>query len=761
MKLKTFLLSLTAVTFLSSNVSLTASAYNNDTAESQKGFVSNADLDSHVIFQSFSLYQPYEKNMYSILNKNSNLLKEWGITDVWMPPAYRAFSGSYYGEGYAISDRYDLGEFPQGLNGEKATKYGTSDELKKAISKLHAKGLSVQVDIVPNQMMGLPKQEIVNVTAVDNAGNPNDSNVVNKLYMAYTKGGGEGQQKYGLIKEWSAKYFNGTGPQATGMKRIMVDENGKPYRYYGPNDSKNYLPDWLANSVAQKLGKINAIDNYLTVDSYYAVKGADTENDQVWRSVLLYYNDTQSGATKESYLNYMKANGFNGNTDDEVRQKIIDGDSKVVSQLTDAYIKAQPGYSSASEPHSNLRFDKDDNSGVNQDVLQYEFLLGNDYNNSDPTVQAEQLNWQKFLLDEYKFDGFRIDAASHINTKILRDNMELMSSRYGTDMNKHLTYIESYTDNQVDFENSNNNGQLVYDHRLFGTMRDSLGKEWSWRPLSDIVSSSYVDRNNPSSKAIPNWSFVNNHDQEHNALHGIPLTAEEAGEAEHGTLAYEKIQFDKYIVDMEKTNKQYASYNVPSQYAYILTNKDTVPTVFYGDMFKANESYMSKKTIYYDTIVKLLQARKKYVSGDQKITYYETNTSTNAGQDLLASVRYGTDRKTGAATVIGSNPNTDTTIKVDMGTAHANQQFIDATGFNTNTLTTDDKGVLTVPVKGVKNPLVNGYLGVWIPSKDSEENKKNDNDGNYGSNKSAVQGRNYNNDGQNGHEWQRNEGRKH
>ncbi|MBC2581932.1 glycoside hydrolase family 70 protein [Clostridium sp. DJ247] len=127
---------------------------------------------------------------------------------------------------------------------------------------------------------------------------------------------------------------------------------------------------------------------------------------------------------------------------------------------------------------------------------------------------------------------------------------------------------------------------------------------------------------------------------------------------------------------------------------------------------------MSTKTIYHDTIVKLLEARKQYVSGDQKITYYSSNTSSTPGYDLLASVRYGTCRKTGVATVISNNPNTKTTINVNMGKGHANQTFVDATGFNSNELTTDNNGILTVPVNGVSNPLVHGYLGVWVPKND-------------------------------------------
>lgn len=684
-----------------------------------KGFVSGSELDKHVIFQSFSLYQPYDRNMYKVLSKNSQNLKSWGITDVWMPPAYRTFSGSYYGEGYAIADRYDLGEFPNGLNGERATKYGTSEELKHAINQLHSKDLSVQADLVPNQMMGLPNQEIVNVTAVDSYGNETDPAFRDKLVPLYTKGGGPGQQKYGLIKEWSSKYFNGGGPMQMGSMRIMVDAEGKPYRYFGPDHQDNYLPDWLANSEAQKYGKIKTVDSYLTIDGYFAVKGANTENDQVWRSLLLYYVDPQAGAANESYLDYMRKNGFDGSTDDEVREKIIAADTATVSKLTETYISAQPGYSAATDPKSLLRFNNGVNGNVNQNVLQYEFLVGTDIDNSNPTVQAEQLNWVKFLIDKYGFDGFRIDAASHYNTKILTDLRDEMSSRFGNDLNNHLSYIESYTDNQLGFENSTGNGQLVYDHGMFGALRDSLGKDHNWRPLSDIVTSSYVNRANPDgSKPTPNWSFVMNHDQEHNGIKGIPLTEEEAGGAKKNTVEYEKKQFEKYYADMVNADKKYANYNVPSQYAYILTNKDTVPTVYYGDMFKSTASYMSEKTQYFEPIVKLLQARQKYVSGDQKITYYNSKTSWSAGYDLLASVRFGTSRDTGVATVIGSNPNTQELISVDMGKMHANQTFEDVMGFNTQKLTTDENGILTVPVKGVSNPLVHGYLGVWVPSKE-------------------------------------------
>lgn len=76
---------------------------------------------------------------------------------------------------------------------------------------------------------------------------------------------------------------------------------------------------------------------------------------------------------------------------------------------------------------------------------------------------------------------------------------------------------------------------------------------------------------------------------------------------------------------------------------------------------------------------------------------------------MIVSVRFRTSRDTGVATVISNNPHTNTIINVDMGKQHANQTFVDATGFSTEALTTDTNGILTVPVLGKTNP----YAVIW------------------------------------------------
>jgi dextransucrase len=693
-------------------------------AATTSSLVSGPDLDSHVIFQDFSFFQPYESNTYTTLTERASALKDLGITDVWMAPPYRALN-AYNEEGYAVTDRYDLGEFPAGHNQSTATKYGTSAELKTAITALHDAGLNVQADIVPNQMYLYQDREVVRVTAVNQYGNLDTSKVDNKLYEVYTVGGGEGQKKYGEINTWKSANLNGISPQDLGTDRVMLDADGKPYRYLGGDRTDNYVPTGM-----QTAANINNIDGYLTVDGYF-IAGKTATGGDIWRPNLMYYVEHQQGAITIRYLDYVRAHPPVGSgvtasdTDDQVRAKLIQATDAAVSNTTNDYIGSQPGYNSTSERGIiALRFDNNDVNHVNQNVLQYEYLIGQDVDNTSATVQSEQRNWEEFLLDEYDFDGFRWDAAGHYNKKILQNAGQLVADRLaasGENANDNLNYIESYVDDQVAFENENGNPQLAYDDDPYYAYLDALGDGTPSKPLSTTITSSLVDRVNPSGTVTPNWSFVNNHDQEHNVMATIPVTDVQTGGASYGTKQYQLAQYKLYSADRKRVAKQYAPNNVPAAYALELTNKDTVPTVFYGDMWEATDSYMQTESPYYEAINDLLQVRETNASGDQVVSSYASNLSSTAGQNLISSVREGTDRTSGMGVVIGNTPDLDTTIEVPMGAAHANQEYVDAMGYHDETLTTDGNGMLTVAVQGTSNVTVNGYLGVWVPRTASGE----------------------------------------
>lgn len=119
-------------------------------------------VDNPVILQSFywfigdegTHHQEPESNLWQyIADVKAREFKEDGFTHVWLPPTGKAFSStSKYNVGYAIYDHYDLGEFHQ--MGRVRTKYGTKDELHRAVDALHSNGLKVIADIVMNHMLG-------------------------------------------------------------------------------------------------------------------------------------------------------------------------------------------------------------------------------------------------------------------------------------------------------------------------------------------------------------------------------------------------------------------------------------------------------------------------------------------------------------------------------------------------------------------------------------------------------------------------------
>ena len=377
-----------------------------------------------------------------------------------------------------------------------------------------------------------------------------------------------------------------------------------------------------------------------------------------------------------------------------------------------------------------------------------ELLVGNDIDNSNPVVQAENLNWEYFLLNYGKFmnynpngnfDGFRIDAADNIDADVLDQAAQLINSIYNTkgnqaNANDHLIYNEGYHLGAANMLDRKSNPELYMDSGYFYTLENVLGRASDRDDINNLITNSIVNRQNDVSEnvATPNWSFVTNHDQRKNLINqividdhpGVADIMSDGYKAEYVNQAWKE-----FYADQARTDKKYTQYNLPAQYALLLTNKDTVPQVYYGDLYDETDQYMQNKSVYYDAITTLMKARKSYVSGGQSMI--------KINDHLLTSVRYGkgiidgnvsmTDilgRNSGIAVVVGNDAQmANQTISINMGKAHANQAYkqllgtIDSglTSSDTTIYHTDSNGVLNVTVKGYSNPYVSGYLGVWVP----------------------------------------------
>lgn len=107
---------------------------------------------------SYKTIFPEECNLWNLLYKQAEKLKEIGFTSIWIPPATKGGAGAS-DVGYGVYDLWDLGEFDQ--KGSKRTKYGTKEELIKALKKLHKHNLKVYFDAVLNHRFGADDTEIV------------------------------------------------------------------------------------------------------------------------------------------------------------------------------------------------------------------------------------------------------------------------------------------------------------------------------------------------------------------------------------------------------------------------------------------------------------------------------------------------------------------------------------------------------------------------------------------------------------------------
>ncbi len=83
-----------------------------------------------------------------------------GVDAIWIPPSIKNLSldPTIRGVGYAPFDHYDLGDKYQ--KGATETRLGTKDELLRMIAVMHANGIEVIQDVVPNHVIGAGSENV-------------------------------------------------------------------------------------------------------------------------------------------------------------------------------------------------------------------------------------------------------------------------------------------------------------------------------------------------------------------------------------------------------------------------------------------------------------------------------------------------------------------------------------------------------------------------------------------------------------------------
>ena len=390
----------------------------------------------------------------------------------------------------------------------------------------------------------------------------------------------------------------------------------------------------------------------------------------------------------------------------------------------------------------------------------YEFLLANDVDNSNPVVQAEQLNQIHYLVNwgsivmgdkDANFDGIRVDAVDNVDADLLQVYTNYFRAAFGVDKSEanalaHISILEAWDLNDNAYNQKHDGAALAMDNNLRYAIMGALYGSGS--SLKDLITSSLTDRTNNSKygDTQANYIFARAHD---NLVQDIirDIVQKEINPKSDGytmTDAELKRAFEIYNEDIKKAEKRYTINNIPAAYALILQNMEQVTRVYYGDLYTDNGQYMANKSPYYDAITTLLKNRMKYVSGGQSM-----KVDTFNGKEILSSVRYGKDimtadqttgvaetsKHSGMLTLIANNQDFslgDGTLKVNMGKLHANQAYRPLLlGTDKGIVTyendaaaagkikyTDAEGNLSFSgdeIKGYRTVDMRGYLGVWVP----------------------------------------------
>lgn len=199
-------------------------------------------MANDVMMQSFEWDTDGSGDFYKKLSKNAKKLKEAGIDALWLPPACKGSGDNDVG--YGIYDLWDLGEFDQ--KGTVRTKYGTKDELIKAIEDLHEAGIKCYADVVLNHKGSADYTEKFNAVMVDQNNREQDVSEETEI-EGWTGFDFEGRDnKYSDMK-WHYYHFTGVDYDAktdtSAIYRIVGD--GKYWDEDVSNEKGNF--DYLMN----------------------------------------------------------------------------------------------------------------------------------------------------------------------------------------------------------------------------------------------------------------------------------------------------------------------------------------------------------------------------------------------------------------------------------------------------------------------------------------------------------------------------------
>ncbi|CFQ52297.1 alpha-amylase [Yersinia frederiksenii] len=304
------------------------------------------------------------------------------------------------------------------------------------------------------------------------------------------------------------------------------------------------------------------------------------------------------------------------------------------------------------------------NTEVDDELGNFDYLMGADIDFRNPAVMGELKYWGEWLLETLPIDGFRLDAVKHIPAWFFKEwighvqnkaehDLLIIAEYWSPDIEKLQLYLERIEGSAMLFD-------VALHHKFHAASKQ--GEDFD---LTQIFNGSLIEVD-----PMHTITLVANHDTQ-------PLQSLEA--------------------PVEPWFK-------PLAYALILIREQGIPCVFYPDLFGANyedtgddgETYQIEMPVIPE-LEKLIQARQRFAHGAQSDYFDDKN--------CIAFVRAGTEEDPGCVVILSNGSENEKTIS--LGEGLQNKEFADYLDNHQAIITTNDTGEAVFPVNG-------GSVSLWV-----------------------------------------------
>ncbi|KAG0282917.1 hypothetical protein BGZ96_012712 [Linnemannia gamsii] len=299
----------------------------------------------------------------------------------------------------------------------------------------------------------------------------------------------------------------------------------------------------------------------------------------------------------------------------------------------------------------------------------FDYLMCNNIDYDHPDVVADTERWAQWCIDEFKIDGFRIDAMKHISAGFIA---HLLSHIRGQLNKPDFFCVGEYwkqTLDDVDIHLKNNGHIHLFDVPLHFNFKRA-GEEGPSFDMRTIFDGTLV-QSSPEAAV----TFIDNHD----------------------TQPYQSLE--SFVPAWFK----------PLAAALICLRFDGYPCLFYGDFYGIEPKSPSEPETGFpgrkEMFSRMLLARKLFAYGTQDDYFDHPN--------CIAWVRHGDEHHPGGLVVVMSNSNAKGHKRLNVGKHRAGEVWVDMMGYWKDQVTIKEDG-------SAKFYCHSGSVSLWVPKEEGK-----------------------------------------